>query len=173
MANKKISQLEAAASLTGTELLPIVQDGVTVQTTAQDVADLGGGGNPIYNVQLLFESVVRFEINSLYGPSIADKSNVVINILGFGNPERYRSVTLSNQSIIQVKNANFLTNLEDLGTGKAFNLSSNQLTVSEINSIFTQLPATTKTVTVVVAGNPGAATCDPTIATAKGYTVQV
>jgi hypothetical protein len=44
MANKKISQLTAAAALTGTELLPIVQGGVTVQTTAQDIADLGGGG---------------------------------------------------------------------------------------------------------------------------------
>jgi hypothetical protein len=42
MANKKISQLTAAAALTGTELLPIVQDGETVQTTAQDVADLAG-----------------------------------------------------------------------------------------------------------------------------------
>jgi hypothetical protein len=44
MANKKISQLTAAAALTGTELLPIVQGGETVQTTAQDIADLGGGG---------------------------------------------------------------------------------------------------------------------------------
>ena len=43
MANKKISQLTAAAALTGTEILPIVQGGVTVQTTAQDIADLGGG----------------------------------------------------------------------------------------------------------------------------------
>jgi hypothetical protein len=44
MADKKISQLTAAATLTGTELLPIVQGGQTVQTTAQDIADLGGGG---------------------------------------------------------------------------------------------------------------------------------
>jgi hypothetical protein len=50
MANKKISQLTAAAALTGTELLPIVQDGVTVQTTAQDIADLGGGGGLPYLV---------------------------------------------------------------------------------------------------------------------------
>jgi hypothetical protein len=172
MANKKISQLTAAATLTGTELLPIVQDGVTVQTTAQDIADLGGV-NPIYNVQLLFESGVRFEFNSLYGPNVIDKLDVVINILGFGSPERYRLVTLLNQSIIQVKNANLLTNLEDVGTGTAFNLSLNQLTASEINSIFTQLPLTTNVATINVSGNPGAATCDPTIATAKGYTVVV
>ena len=40
MANKKISQLTAAAALTGTEIVPIVQSGITVSTTAQDIADL-------------------------------------------------------------------------------------------------------------------------------------
>ena len=44
MANKKISQLTAASALTGTEELPIVQSGQTVKTTAQDIADLAGGG---------------------------------------------------------------------------------------------------------------------------------
>ena len=44
MANIKISELTAAGALTGTELVEIVQDGVNVQTTAQDIADLGGGG---------------------------------------------------------------------------------------------------------------------------------
>jgi hypothetical protein len=43
MANKKISQLTVAAPLTGTEVLPIVQGGVTVQATAQNIADLAGG----------------------------------------------------------------------------------------------------------------------------------
>jgi hypothetical protein len=42
MANKKISQLTSAAALTGTELLPVVQDGETVQTTAQNIANLAG-----------------------------------------------------------------------------------------------------------------------------------
>ncbi|MFN4063435.1 MAG: hypothetical protein ACK4JA_04510 [Parazoarcus communis] len=44
MADVKISELDAAAALDGTELVPIVQDGVTVKATAQDIADLGGGG---------------------------------------------------------------------------------------------------------------------------------
>ena len=52
MANKKISQLTAAAPLTGTELLPIVQDGVTVQTTAQDVADLAGAPYLVFTALL-------------------------------------------------------------------------------------------------------------------------
>ena len=44
MANVKISELEEAATLTGDELVEIVQGGENVQTTAQAIADLGGGG---------------------------------------------------------------------------------------------------------------------------------
>lgn len=44
MANVKISELGSAATLTGTEALPIVQNGSTLQTTVQDIADLAGGG---------------------------------------------------------------------------------------------------------------------------------
>lgn len=44
MPNLKISQLPAAGALTGAELLEAVQGGVNVQTTSQDIADLGGGG---------------------------------------------------------------------------------------------------------------------------------
>jgi hypothetical protein len=50
MANKKISQLTVAAPLTGTEVLPIVQGGVTVQATAQNIADLAGGALPVETV---------------------------------------------------------------------------------------------------------------------------
>lgn len=44
MAKEKISELTAAGALTGAELVPVVQDGETLRTTAQDIADLGGGG---------------------------------------------------------------------------------------------------------------------------------
>lgn len=39
-----ISGLPVAATLTGGELVPVVQSGATVQTTAQDIADLAPGG---------------------------------------------------------------------------------------------------------------------------------
>lgn len=46
MANVKISELSAASlPLTGTESIPLVQSGVTVQATAQNIADLAGGGS--------------------------------------------------------------------------------------------------------------------------------
>lgn len=44
MADKKISELTAADTLTGAELVEIVQGGVNKQSTTQDIADLGGGG---------------------------------------------------------------------------------------------------------------------------------
>lgn len=50
MADKKISQLTAAAALTGTEIVPIVQSGVTVSTTAQDIADLAPAPTAAYTV---------------------------------------------------------------------------------------------------------------------------
>jgi hypothetical protein len=40
MADKKISGLTSAGALSGTEPVPIVQSGVTVKTTVQDIADL-------------------------------------------------------------------------------------------------------------------------------------
>ena len=46
MANKRITELTAAGTLTGAELVEAVQGGSNVQTTAQDIANLGvvGGG---------------------------------------------------------------------------------------------------------------------------------
>lgn len=42
-----ISQLPPATTLTGDELVPVVQNDVTVRTTAQDIADLASGGGII------------------------------------------------------------------------------------------------------------------------------
>lgn len=44
MANKKISELPTGSAPDGTELVELVQAGVNVKLTAQDIADLGGGG---------------------------------------------------------------------------------------------------------------------------------
>lgn len=46
----KISELTAASALDGTEPVAIVQGGVTVRTTTQEIADLGGGGGAVSSV---------------------------------------------------------------------------------------------------------------------------
>lgn len=45
MADTKISGMTNAAPLTGAELVPLVQSGVNVKATAQDIANLGVGGS--------------------------------------------------------------------------------------------------------------------------------
>jgi hypothetical protein len=45
MANKGITQLQIATALTGTEAVPLVQNGVTKQVTAQEIANLAVSGS--------------------------------------------------------------------------------------------------------------------------------
>ena len=45
--DKKISELTTSGALDGTELVAVVQDGVTLKTTSQGIADLAAGGIPI------------------------------------------------------------------------------------------------------------------------------
>ena len=59
MAMKRIQDLAAAAVLDGTELVELEQGGVSVQCTAQDIADLGGGGSPTtYDTAAIASSAV-------------------------------------------------------------------------------------------------------------------
>lgn len=44
MPDLRISELPLADALTGAELVPVVQGGVTSRTTTDDIAGLGGGG---------------------------------------------------------------------------------------------------------------------------------
>jgi hypothetical protein len=57
MANIKISELTAGGTLGGSEYVPIVQNGATVKTTVQAIANLGGGGGAVatFTPELIFE----------------------------------------------------------------------------------------------------------------------
>lgn len=53
MANVKISQLNAASALTGSEVVPVVQGGTTKKVTVQSIANLasgGGGSTPTFDI---------------------------------------------------------------------------------------------------------------------------
>jgi hypothetical protein len=58
------------------------------------------------------------------------------------------------------------------GTTPQIDIRWNSLSTTTINAIFTALPVVTGK-TINVAGNPGSATCTPTIASLKGWTVIV
>jgi hypothetical protein len=98
------------------------------------------------------------------------------SIVNFKNFNKMPQVLISgpsdsNYKVTTILNAQDLENLEDQGTSGAVDLSNNSLSETALNQFFTDLPATNKTVTIRVVGNPGAATCDTSIATNKGYTV--
>lgn len=50
MALRRFSDNPAAGPLTGTEIIPGIQSGSDVQMTAQDIADLAGGGGAVSSV---------------------------------------------------------------------------------------------------------------------------
>jgi hypothetical protein len=98
--------------------------------------------------------------------------NTIIDFLGWSNPNKADTVSISfSSNIIGFRNAMLLVSLKDQGTTIAFSALSLVMSASSINDLFTQLPLTTNVATINVAGNPGAATCNTTIATGKGYIV--
>jgi len=59
------------------------------------------------------------------------------------------------------------------GLTRGISVANNLLSATEINNFFTSLGTAFGAQTIVVTGNPGAATCDVTIATLKGFTVTI
>ena len=59
--------------------------------------------------------------------------------------------------------------LEGLTIG--FDISNNQMSATALNEMFTLLGTANGAQSITITGNYGAATCDQTIATAKGYTI--
>lgn len=100
-------------------------------------------------------------------------ATTVIDFVGFGvlvYSVKYANFS-GNPDVTTYRNAQLLTNIRNIGTTDAFRASNQQLSAAAINDLFTQLPPTVQTATIRVTGNPGAATCNPTIATSKGYLV--
>jgi hypothetical protein len=106
MANVKISALSSASPLIGTEEVPLVQGGVTLKTTTQDIADLAGGGgtanygvaqvigatgspSSLYDFNTLFPTItfagvaVSLKLTMVYsdGPSGSNFSSTLYNVV--------------------------------------------------------------------------------------------
>lgn len=76
---------------------------------------------------------------------------------------------LINTSISNLPHA--VKSIKVTGMKYGLNLGYGMMSAGEIDSLFTNLDTAVGTVTLNITGNHGAATCDRTIATAKGYTV--
>ena len=100
-----------------------------------------------------------------------------IDFLGLGNPAKnaVTSGLFSPQGTqtVTFRNVQLLAGLRDFGTTVSIYYQFAGLTAQVLNDFFTALPPTTFTATLNFQNNPGSATCTPSIATSKGYTVIV
>ncbi len=96
MSKVKISQLPTAAPLTGSEPLPVVQNGVTVKTTTQNVANLA-----IDNLDFAPNGGVNFnmsdELTTIYNSTITTGTSQAIGALSSQNASYWQ-----NKTIVQV-----------------------------------------------------------------------
>lgn len=135
--------------------------------------------NKSYNIFIIATNCNEHTLD--YSPSAMSLISDIIDFVGFGIlVNKTKTLQLNNiisrtfmggVDITEIHGGFLLQNLEDIGTTNALNLGFYGLSELVINDFFSQLPITTKTATINVSNNPGSATCDPTIATAKGYTV--
>lgn len=64
-----------------------------------------------------------------------------------------------------------LTSFKAFGATRGWVMQGTQLNAAALNEVFTNLGTASGSQTLDVRNNPGSATCDPSIATAKGWTV--
>jgi len=109
----KISALPQAGSLTGSELTPVVQNGITKKTSVQSIANLGGGGGS-QNLQAV-TTVGNTTSNNV---QLLDSGNLIIGAYG--------GVLLDNST--SLKEGTF-----DNGTGGSKGVSLNCAVGYELN----------------------------------------
>jgi hypothetical protein len=109
----KISALPQAGSLSGSELTPVVQNGITKKTTVQSIANLGGGGGS-QNLQ----SVTTIGNTTSNNIQLLDSGNLIIGAYG--------GVLLDNST--SLKEGTF-----DNGTGGSKGVSLNCAVGYELN----------------------------------------
>ena len=114
-----------------------------------------------------------YGIIQVSGGSLA--ANDTGGVVDFSHPDftKFKTFAVSSQAstLSAIVGGENLTALANVGTTSALVLSYQSFSAATLNALFTRLPATTRTATITVNNNPGAATCTTSIATNKGYTV--
>lgn len=123
------------------------------------------------SIQRLFE-----QAKQLIRVESIDCSSCTTIQQAFNSCDSLNYVVLNNCALITITtNAfNACFNLSTLllnGITVGFSIANGNLTDTALNDLFTSLGTASGSQTIIVTGNPGAATCDTTIATAKGFTV--
>lgn len=167
MANIKFSELDVAATLTGTEIVPIVQSGSSVRTTINDIAALATGEVTTVKVSLTSAEILDL-FNTPKQLVAAQGSNTIIlplRVLVYGH---YGTATYATNTTLQFATGTlFSTNFSSaLGFSAdqlaTYTLTTNAGTSTPTNSINAALMLTT------TGGNP--TTGDSTIDVYVTYT---
>jgi hypothetical protein len=175
MPNKKISQLNTGSTLDGTELVPIVQGGITKKVTAQDIADLGGAvetvtGTNVDNTDPL--NPVVLEQTTVGGENIETKNNK-------GQPDGYVELDSLNRILFPAQaNPSVKSIIRNINTtSKNYIFPDNNGTIALTSDIPSSIIASPTTQVAVIDGdyivNATTTFTDPTPLEGKGYTVFV
>lgn len=115
--------------------------------------------------------------SSLEYPPLMDTSKV-INAKGmFYNSQQVKVIPaydLSSAANMEylLLGAYALTEINMFGMRYSFSIENAKLNASELNALFGRLGSAAGEQNLKITGNPGAAACNPAIATAKGWTVE-
>lgn len=161
-------------------LINVVEKGTLNIQSFQVFTNSGLGGNRInvayQQTSTLPQGAGTIEIDFLFVRQLFNSNFswlVKSAYLYISGSSDWQPVTLT---LTKIRNAELLNELQDGGTAKCFTITSSSgfqfnISAEVLNDFFKQLPKTAKTATLDVRGASGAATCTPSIATAKGYTV--
>ena len=126
----------------------------------------------VTNMTSMFFGCVTLTILPLF-----NTANVTNMANMFQNCPVLKSVTLNLSSVSILASAFSSTlNIETLilsGCRYAFNIVNNEMSATALNDLFTSLGTAVGSQTITVTGNPGALTCNTSIATSKGFTVVI
>jgi hypothetical protein len=185
MPNKKISQLSTGSTLDGSELVPIVQDGVTKKITTQDIADLGGSGsgvqsvtgNQVDNTDPL--NPIVLEQTSLISPDTFTGLNVYDGQASLGSSDGVSDVgnitidpTTIAQSVTDSVDTSTITIIKDVIEFTSASVTKNSVEIATVQVIAspTSQVAVNDTDYIV---NTTTTFTDPSPVEAKGFTVFV
>jgi surface protein len=126
----------------------------------------------VTNMSSMFVSCALLQSVPLFNTASVIAMNLMFNGAGaiFAVDFNMASVTNTSQMFV---NINSLQKFKATGLTRGITISNNLMSATEINNFFTSLGTASGAQTIVVTGNPGAATCDVTIATSKGFTVTI
>jgi hypothetical protein len=148
------------------------------------------------NISAMFQNSSVLSIGNINAPNATNMSNFVRNcknlmklgIIDAPNVNNLTSAFAYGSNINEI----VFTNLSNVttttlmfyfafgverfvcpGLTRGFDISGNAMSETALNEMFTSLGTASGSQTIIVTGNPGAATCNTTIATTKGFSVTI